>query len=66
MSQSPFNANPELVAMKEEIAERGLRIKLTGLAITAAFFAGALFLPGLAPMTTTYDGRWWHCLDTDL
>jgi hypothetical protein len=48
---NPFNANPQLVAMKEDIAQRGLRIKIVGGLISAIFFGLALFnAPALGVM----------------
>ena len=53
MVVAPYNANPELVAMKDDFADRKFRVKLIGMAITAAFAVAAaatLFaLPVLAP-----------------
>jgi len=46
-----FNQNPDLQAMKQDIADRSFRIKMKGMLITGAFAAvaiGALFLFPLA------------------
>lgn len=48
---SPYNA-PQLMAMKEDIANRAFKIKMTGMVITALFAVAAIaamfFMPSLA------------------
>jgi hypothetical protein len=48
---TPYNA-PQLMAMKEDIANRAFRIKMTGMIVTAIFVVAAVaamfFMPGLA------------------
>lgn len=48
---SPYNA-PQLMAMKEDIANRAFNIKITGMVVTALFVVAAVaamfYMPGLA------------------
>lgn len=45
---TPYNA-PQLMAMKEDIANRALRIKMVGMAITTVFTVAAVALMFFAP-----------------
>jgi hypothetical protein len=57
MVEIPYNANPELLAMKDDLADRKLRIKLIGMAVTGLFAVAAVasmfFLPVLLPELAT-------------
>ena len=44
----PYNNNPELSAMKEDIADRSYNVKVKGWLVTAATVAGAAALGALA------------------
>lgn len=48
MTETPYNANPELVAMKQDIADRKFHVKLKGMLITAGLIvAGIIALVAL-------------------
>lgn len=49
MSQSPFNQNAEMAAMKQNIADRAFNLKVKGMLITGALMLGAFALMFLAP-----------------
>lgn len=42
MADTPYNTNPELVAMKNDIANRKFRVQLIGMGVTAVLAIGAL------------------------
>ncbi|MFO0389623.1 MAG: phage holin family protein [Alphaproteobacteria bacterium] len=52
MARIPYQENPELMAMKEDIAERKYRVQMTGLlvggALIAAAIASVFFFPAAA------------------
>lgn len=51
MNDIPYNANPELVAMKQDLADRKFKIKMKGFMIVAALVAvGVIAAVGLASM----------------
>lgn len=52
MVETPYNANSELVAMKEDIANRKFRIQLIGMAVTAVFMGAAIATLFFAPAAT--------------
>ncbi len=60
MVEAPYNANPELVAMKNDIANRKFRVQLIGMAVTGALVVGALatlfFVPGAIGAVGTAGG----------
>jgi len=46
---APYNANPELVAMKEDLAQRKLNVKIKGILIGAGLVVGGLALAASLP-----------------
>ena len=58
---SPYNANPELVEMKEDIAKRKFNLNVTqfvigGLVLAATIAASIAFLPALLPASLAASG----------
>ena len=42
MTESPFNADPQMAAMRQDIADRAFRIKMTGWIISGALAIAAI------------------------
>jgi len=53
MAETLYNTNPELLAMKNDIADRKFRIRMIGMAVATAFaltaFAAVVVVPVLVP-----------------